>query len=114
MIPMDSIDLDIVLINPPSIEKLDTVKANTQRHQNSWGLKSPAPNPSTGECLGKGRCRCVDPGAIVEEKYHHPSPHFQKARDTNPKQHRLACSHQLTHKTKINGEKLPTAGLHLL
>ena len=49
MIPMDSIDLDSVLITPPSIEKLDTVKANTMRHQNSWGLKSPAPNLSTGD-----------------------------------------------------------------
>lgn len=48
MIPLDSIDLDSVLINPPSIEKLDTVKANTQSHQNSWELKSPPPNPIDG------------------------------------------------------------------
>jgi len=60
----------------------------------------------------KGRCHCVDPGAVVEGKFHHPSPDFQKARDENPKQQRLLCSHQRMDKTKINREKLPTAGLH--
>jgi len=101
MIPMDWIDLN-------------SVKENPERHQNSWGSKSSAPNPSTAGCLGKGRCGCVDPGAIVEEKFNHRSPNFQKARDANPKQQRIAGSHQPTEKTKTNGEKLHPAGLHSL
>jgi hypothetical protein len=101
MIPMDSIDLD-------------SVKENAHRHQNSWGSTSPAHSSLTGGCLGKGRCRCVDPGANVEEKFQHPSPDFQKARDGNPKQQRVACSHQRTEKTKINREKLRLPGLHSL
>jgi len=72
MIPMDWIDLDIVT-------------ATSQSHRNSGGATSPAHSPLTGECLGKDRCRCVDPGAIVEEKYQHPSPDFQKAAAADPK-----------------------------
>jgi hypothetical protein len=101
MIPMDWINLD-------------SVKENPQSHHNSWRSTAPAHSPLTGGCLGKGRCGCVDPGAIVEEKFHHQSPDIQKAKDANPKQQRVACSHQRTEKTKTNGEKLPTAGLHSL
>jgi hypothetical protein len=50
----------------------------------------------------------------VEEKFHHQSPDFQKARDANPKQQPVACSHQLTEKTKTNREILRIAGLHSL
>jgi hypothetical protein len=114
MIPMDSIDLDSVLINHPFIEKLDTVQTKSARPQNSTGSKSTVQHRLTGGCLGKGHCHCVDPGAIVEEKFHHPSTHFQKAKDAKPKQPRLPCSHQRTQKTKTNREKLPTAGLHSL
>jgi len=101
MIPMDWINLA-------------SVKENPHSHHNSWGSTAPAHSPLTGGCLSKGRCGCVDPGAIVEEKFHHQSPDFQKARDANPNQQRVAGSHQLTEKTKTNGEKLPTAGLHSL
>jgi hypothetical protein len=114
MNPMDSIDLNSVPINPPSIEKLDTVKTKSERPQNSTGSKSTAQHPLRGGCLGKGRCHCVDPGANVEEKFQHQSLDFQKARDANPKQRRVACSLQPTEKTKTNGEKQPTAGLHSL
>ena len=98
MIPMDSMDLDSVLINPPSIEKLDTVKANTQSHQNSWELKSPPPNPSTGGCLGKGPCHCVDPGAIVEETFNPGLPDLHKERDADLKQQRITGSQDPTEK----------------
>jgi hypothetical protein len=50
----------------------------------------------------------------VEEKFRDQSPDFQKATDANPKQQRLASSHQRTAKTKINREKLQNAGLHFL
>jgi len=111
---MDSIDLNSVPINPPSIEKLDTVKTKSETPQNSTGSKSTAQHPLMGGCLGKGHSHCVDPGAIVEEKFQHQSPDFQKARDADLKQQRLTRSHQRTKKTEINGEKLPTAGLHSL
>jgi len=101
MIPMDWIDLDIV-------------KRTSERHRNSWGSKPPAHCPLTRGCLGKGQSRRVDPGANVEEKFQHQSPDFQKARDANPKQQRVAYSHQRAEKTKINREKLPMAGLHFL
>jgi hypothetical protein len=101
MIPMDWIDLDIVT-------------ATSESHRDSWGATSPAHSPLTRECLGKGRCRCVDPGAIVKEKSQHQSPDFQKAPDRKPKQHRVASSHQRTEKTKTNRQKLPIAGLHFL
>jgi len=114
MIPMDSIDLNSVPINPPNIEKLDTVKRKSERPPNSTGSKPTAQHPLTGACLGKGHRHCVDPGAIVEEKFHHQSPDFQKERDANPKQQRVACSHQRTEKTKTNREKLRIAGLHSL
>jgi hypothetical protein len=65
-------------------------------------------------CPGQGPCEIVDPGANVEEKFQHQSADFQKARNANPKQQRVACPHQRTEKTKTNGEKLPTAGLHFL
>ena len=85
MIPMDSIDLDSVLINPPSIEKLDTVKTKSARPQNTNGSTSTAQHPLTGGCLGKGHCHCVDPGAIVEETFNPNPPDFQKARDADLK-----------------------------
>jgi len=100
MIPMDSIDLNSVLINPPNIEKLDTVKGKSERQRNAAGSKPMAQHPLTGGCPGKGRCHCVDPGAIVEEKFYHQSPDFQKERDANPKQQRVACSHEPTEKTR--------------
>jgi len=114
MNPMDSIDLNSVPINPPSIEKLDTVKTKSERPQNSTGSKSTAQHPLRGGCLGKGRCHCVDPGANVEEKFQHQSLDFQKARDADLKQQRLTRSHQRTEKNKINREKLHPAGLHSL
>ena len=90
--------------------RLDSVKRNPEWQPNSWRSKSSASTPSTGGCLGKGQCCCVDPGAIVEGKSQHQSADFQKARDANPKQHRLACSHQLTHKTKINSKNYQRLG----
>jgi len=111
---MDSIDLNSVPINPPSIEKLGTVKTKSERPQNSTGSESTAQHPLTGGCLGKGHSHCVDPGANVEEKIHHQSPDFQKASDANLKQQRLIRSHQPTEKNKINREKLHPAGLHSL
>ena len=114
MIPLDSIDLDSVLINLPFIEKLDTVKTKSARPQNSTGSKSTAHCPLTGQCPGKGPCHCVDPGAFVEEKFQLQLPDFQKTTDAKPKQQLLLGSHQLTETTKINSEKLPTAGLHSL
>jgi hypothetical protein len=50
----------------------------------------------------------------VEEKFHHQSLDFQKARDANPNQQRAARSHEPTEKHKINREKLHSAGLHSL
>ncbi|HEY5745178.1 MAG TPA: hypothetical protein VIU12_03795 [Chryseolinea sp.] len=114
MIPLDSIDLNTVLINPPCFEKLDTVNGKFKRQQNSTEAKPKAHCPLTGECPGKGRRRCVDPGAIVEEKFQLQLPDFQKTTDAKPKQQLLLGSHQLTETTKINSEKLPTAGLHSL
>jgi hypothetical protein len=114
MIPMDWIDLNTVLINPPCFEKLDTVNGKFKRQQNSTEAKPKAHCPLTGECPGKGRRRCVDPGAIVEEKFQLQLPDFQKTTDAKPKQQLLLGSHQLTETTKINSEKLPTAGLHSL
>jgi len=111
---MDSIDLNSVPINPPSIEKLDTVKTKSETPQNSTRSKSTAQHPLRGECLGKGHSHFVDPGANVEEKFQDQSPDFQKASDADLKQQRLTRSHQRTEKTKTNGEKLPTAGLHSL
>jgi hypothetical protein len=99
---------------PMDWTNLASVKENPHSHHNSWGSTAPAHSPLNRGCLGKGRCGCVDPGAIVEEKFHHQSPDFQKARDANPNQQRVAGSHQRTQKTKTNGEKLPTAGLHSL
>jgi len=114
MIPMDWIDLNTVLINPPCFEKLDTGNGKFKRQQNSTEAKPKAHCPLTGECPGKGRRRCVDPGAIVEEKFQLQLPDFQKTTDAKPKQQLLLGSHQLTETTKINSEKLPTAGLHSL
>jgi len=114
MIPLDSIDLNTVLINPPCFEKLDTVNGKFKRQQNSTEAKPKAHCPLTGECPGKGRRRCVDPGAIVEEKFQLQLPDFQKTTDAKPKQQLLLGSHQLTETTKLNSEKLPTAGLHSL
>ena len=114
MIPMDWIDLNTVLIDPPYFEKLDTGNGKFKRQQNSTEAKPKAHYPLTRECLGKGRCRCVDPGAFVEEKSQHQSPDFQKPTDAKPKQQLLLGSHQLTQITKINSEKLPTPGLHSL
>jgi len=111
---MDSIDLNSVPSNPPSIEKLDTVKRKSERPQNSTGSKSTAQHPLRGGCLGKGHSHFVDPGAIVEEVFKPDQPDFQKARDAELKQQRLTRSHQPPEKTKINREKLPTAGLHSL
>jgi hypothetical protein len=111
---MDSMDLNSVPIHSPSIEKLDTVKTKSERPQNSTGSKPTAQHPLRGGCLGKGHSHCVDPGAIVEEKFQHQSPDFQKARDANPKQQRLTRSHEPTEKNKINREKLHPAGLHSL
>ena len=111
---MDWIDLNTVLINPPCFEKLDTGNGKFKRQQNSTEAKPKAHCPLTGECPGKGRRRCVDPGAIVEEKFQLQLPDFQKARDRKPKQHRVASSHQRTEKTRTNREKLPTPGLHSL
>jgi hypothetical protein len=37
----------------------------------------------------------------VEGKFQHQSPDFQKARDANPKQRRVACSHHRAEKTNI-------------
>ena len=101
MIPMDWINLDIV-------------KATSERHPNSWGSTPPAHSPLNRGCLGKGHSHCVDPGAIVEEKFQHQSLDFQKARDADLKQQRLTRSHEPTEKNKINREKLHPAGLHSL
>jgi len=114
MILMDWIDLDSVPIDPPSIEKLDKVKRQCERPQNSTASKSTAQHPLMGGCLGKGHSHFVDPGAIVEEKFQHQSPDFQKARDADLKQQRLTRSHQRTEKNKINRKKLHPAGLHSL
>jgi hypothetical protein len=78
MIPLDSIDLNTVLINPPCFEKLDTVNGKFKRQQNSTEAKPKAHCPLTGECPGKGRCHCVDPGAFVEEKFSFNYPIFKK------------------------------------
>ena len=48
MIPMDSMDLNSVPINSPSIEKLDTVKTNSDRPQDSTGSKLLTQSPSGG------------------------------------------------------------------
>jgi len=114
MIPLDSIDLNTVLINPPCFEKLDTVNGKFKRQQNSTEAKPKAHYPLTGGCPGKGRCHCVGPGAFVEEKFQLQLPDFQKTTDAKPKQQLLLGSHQLTETTKINSEKLPTARLHSL
>ena len=114
MIPMDSIDLNSVPIDPPSIEKLDTVKTKSERPQNSTASKSTAQRLLMGGCLGKGHSHCVDPGAIVKEVFKPDQPDFQKAGDAELKQQRVACSHQPTKKTQTKREKLPTAGLHSL
>lgn len=97
---MDSIDLNSVPINPPSIEKLDTVRRNSARPQNSTGSKSTAQHPLRGGCLGKGHSHFVDPRAIVEEKFQDQSPDFQKARDADLNQQRLTRSHEPTEKTR--------------
>jgi hypothetical protein len=114
MIPMEPVNLNSVPIDPPSIEKLDTVKRNSARPQNSTASKSTAQHPLMGGCLVKGHSHCVDPGAIVEEKFHHQSLDFQKARDADLNQQRLTRSHEPTEKNKINREKLHPPGLHSL
>jgi len=96
---MDSIDLNSVPINPPSIEKLDTVKTKSETPQNSTGSKSTDQQPLMGGCLGKGQHHFVDPGANVEEKNQDQSLDFQKARDAHLKQQRLTRSHDLQKKT---------------
>src|SRR5512134_233465 len=50
MIPMDSMDLNSVPINSPSIEKLDTVKTKSVRPQDSTGSKLLTQSPSGGGC----------------------------------------------------------------
>jgi len=72
MIPMNWIDLD-------------TVKGKSERQRNAAGSKPMAQHPLTGECRGEGHSHCVDPGANGEEKFHHQSPDFQKAREANRK-----------------------------
>ena len=101
MIPMKLIDLDIL-------------KGKSRRQQNSWRPQPRAHGPLTGGCPGKGRCHCVDPGAIVEEIFKPDQPDFQKATDAKPKQQPLLCSHQRTEQTKINRENLQNAGFHFL
>ena len=98
---MDSIDLD-------------SMKGRSDRPQNFTGSQTLAKSPLTGECPGKGRCHCDDPGANGEEKFQDQPPDSQKVNDANQKQHQLPCSHQRTENTKINREILPTAGLHFL
>jgi hypothetical protein len=49
MTQMDSIDLNSVPINPPSIEKLDTVKRKSERPQNSTASKSTAQHLLMGD-----------------------------------------------------------------
>jgi hypothetical protein len=78
MIPMDWIDLNTVLINPPCFEKLDTGNGKFKRQQNSTEAKPKAHCPLTGGCPGKGRCHCVGPGAFVEENFQLQLPDFQK------------------------------------
>jgi hypothetical protein len=95
---MDSMDLNRVPIDPPSIEKLDTVKGKSERPQNSTASKSTAQHPLMGGCLGKAHSHCVDPEANVEEKFQHQSPNFQKAGDAELKQQRLTRSHEPTEK----------------
>lgn len=114
MIPMDSMDLNSVPINSPSIEKLDTVKTKSVRPQDSTASKLLTQSPSGGGCPGKGPCEIVDPGATVEESFKPDQPDFQKARDADLKQQRLACSHQRTQKTKTHGETIYPPGLHSL
>jgi hypothetical protein len=100
MIPMDSIDLNSVPIDSPSIEKLDTVRRKSERPQNSTASKSTAQHLLMGGCLGKGHSHCVDPGAIVEEVFKPDQPDFQKAGDAELKQQRLTRSHKPTEKTR--------------
>jgi hypothetical protein len=114
MISMDWIDLNTVLIDLPCFEKLDTVNGKFQRQQNSTEAKPKAHCPLTGQCPGKGRCHCVDPGAFVEEKFQLQLLDFQKTTDAKSKQQLLLSSHQLAETAKINSEKLPPAGLHSL
>jgi hypothetical protein len=114
MISMDWIDLNTVLIDLPCFEKLDTVNGKFHRQQNSTEAKPKAHCPLTGQCPGKGRCHCVDPGAFVEEKFQLQLLDFQKTTDAKSKQQLLLSSHQLAETAKINSEKLPTAGLHSL
>jgi len=114
MIPIEPVNLNSMVTNPHRLKELDIMKTKSERPQNSAGSYPLAQSPSRGGCLGKGPCEIVDPGAIVEEKSQHQSLDFQKARDANPKQQRVACSHQRTEKTQTNDEKLPTARLHLL
>jgi hypothetical protein len=49
MIPMEPFNLNSVPIDPPSIEKLDTVKRNSARPQNSTASKSTAQHPLMGD-----------------------------------------------------------------
>jgi len=114
MIPMEPVNLNSMVTNPHRLGELDIMKAKSERQQKSSGSNPPAQSPSRGGCPGKGSCEIVDPGANGEDKFQHQSPEFQKARDANPKQRRVACSLQPTEKTKTNGEKQPTAGLHSL
>jgi hypothetical protein len=111
---MEPVNLNSMVTNPHRLKELDIMKRKSERPQNSAGSYPLAQSPSRGGCLGKGPCQIVDPGAIVEEKFQHQSPDFQKARDTHLKQQRLTRSHEPREKNNINREKLHPAGLHSL
>jgi len=65
MIPMDWIDLD-------------SVKATSQRHPNSWGSTSPAPTPLTRGCLVRVDATALILGQLWKENFSINHPIFKK------------------------------------
>ena len=97
MIPMNLIDLDIV-------------KGKSRRQQNSWRPQPRAHGPLSGGCRGKGRCHCVDPGAIVEEIVKPYQPDFQKATDANQNNHDSLVHFNVWRQPRFIHKKLPSLG----
>ena len=75
---MDSIDLNSLLINPPSLAKLGTVKRKSERPQHSPGSKSTAQHPLTGVGLGRVKATALILGQMGKKNFSINHPIFKK------------------------------------
>jgi hypothetical protein len=75
---MDSIDPNSVPINPPEHRGTRHGENKFRKTNELYWIETHSQHPLTRGYPGKGRCRCVDPGAIVEEKFQHQYPIFKK------------------------------------